>query len=108
MRRAGLPAKAPPRALFGGLVTLVLVSCTEQAEPRASPIVARRLGGDSMAPGPMIHVCRPEDAGCVPVFAVACPAPVSGDSGVAPGVARTLSAREQAWCDANAPGSARR
>jgi hypothetical protein len=34
MRRSGPPARTLTRALFGGLVTLLLVSCTEQAEPR--------------------------------------------------------------------------
>jgi hypothetical protein len=108
MRRAGPPVKPATRALFGGLVTLVLVSCTEQAEPRPSPIVARRLGGDSIAPGPMIHVCHPEDAGCVPTYAVTCAERWSGDSADAPPshVMRPRSVQEEAWCAANATTSA--
>jgi hypothetical protein len=106
MRKSGSPVKALTRALFGGLVTLLLVTCTEQAEPRPSPIVARRLGGDSMAPGPMIHVCRPEDAGCVPTYAVACATRWGGDSADAPSrVMGPLSAQEEAWCAANAASS---
>lgn len=80
MSGAGPSVKAAIRGLCGGLVALVLVGCTEQAEPRPSPIVARRLGGDSMVSGPMVRVCRPEDAGCVPTYAVACVERWGGDS----------------------------
>jgi hypothetical protein len=108
VRRSGLLAKVPTRALFGvGLVALELLSCTEQAEPRPSPIVARRLGGDSIAPGPMIHICRPEDAGCVPTYTVACYGPPSGDSADAsPLETRPRSAEQEAWCRGNATSSA--
>jgi hypothetical protein len=107
MGRAGPAVKAAIRGLFGGLVALLLVGCTEQAEPRPSPIVARRLGGDSIAPGPMIHVCRPEDAGCVPTYAVACAERWGGDSTDAPAhVIRPRTIQEEAWCAANAAGPA--
>jgi hypothetical protein len=97
------------RTLIGGLVTLVLLSCTEQAEPRPSPVVARRLGGDSVAPGAMAHMCQPEDVGCVPTYAVACAMRWGGDSVDAPPhVVRPLSAQEEAWCAANAASSAPR
>jgi hypothetical protein len=107
MGRAGPAGKAAIRGLFGGLVALVLVGCTEQAEPRPSPIVARRLGGDSIAPGPMIHVCGPEDAGCVPTYAVTCVGRWGGDSTDAPAhVIRPRTLQEEAWCAANATSPA--
>jgi hypothetical protein len=90
-------------ALAGCVTALGLGGCTEQAEPRPAPIVPRRWGGDSSQPGPMVVVCRPEDAGCVPTYAVACPAPVVADS--IPGAqvgAQALSPEEDAWCAANA------
>jgi hypothetical protein len=107
MRRAGPAVKAAIRALFGVLVALGLVACTEQAEPRPSPIVARRLGGDSIAPGPMVHVCQPEDEGCVPTYPVACGERWSGDSAKAPShVTRPRSTQEEAWCAANSASPA--
>jgi hypothetical protein len=52
---------------LGAATTLgVMGACTASEEPRPAPIVARRLGGDSMAPGVMVIHCRPEDEGCVP------------------------------------------
>jgi len=106
MHKSGPSVKAAMRALLGGLVTLVLISCTEQAEPRPSPVVARRLGGDSLAPGPIAHMCWPDDAGCVPTYAVACAERWGGDSADAPPhVMRPRSAQEEAWCAANAASS---
>lgn len=107
MGKSGSPVKAVTRALFGGLVPLLLVTCTEQAEPRRSPVVARRLGGDSIAPGPMIHVCRPEDEGCVPTYPVACVVRWGGDSPDAPAhVIRSRTVQEEAWCAANSSSPA--
>jgi hypothetical protein len=103
MRRLKVLGVAVERILAGSLAGIILVGCSEQAEPRSSPIVARRLGGDSLQPGPMVVRCRPEDAGCVPTYAVACPAPPSGDSTEAATLmGPPLSPQEEAWCAANA------
>ena len=109
MSGAGPSVKAAIRGLCGGLVALVLVGCTEQAEPRPSPIVARRLGGDSLAPGAIAHMCRPEDEGCVPTYPVACALRWSGDSADASAqVIRPRTVQEEAWCAANAASPAPR
>ena len=109
MRRDGPAVQAAIQGLFGGLLALVLVGCTEQADPRPSPVVTRRLGGDSMAPGPMIHVCGPEEVGCVPTYAVACAERWGGDSTDARAhVIRPRTAQEEAWCAANAASPAPR
>ena len=80
----------------------MLGGCAEQTEPLPAPIVARALGGDSLQPGPMTIICRPDDAACIPTYAVACPAPWVGDSTQAGTVAlRPLSPEEQAWCVAD-------
>jgi hypothetical protein len=92
--------------LLGAMPLMLMVACTGHEEPRPAPIVARRLGGDSLAPGPMAIQCGPEDEGCVPTYAVACPAPSSGDSGAAPPMGPPLSVQEAAWCQANASPSA--
>jgi hypothetical protein len=89
-----------------GAISLALESaCTANEEPRPAPIVARRLGGDSLAPGVMVIHCRPEDEACVPTYAVACPAPTTGDSGATPRKGPPLSAQEEAFCMANATDS---
>jgi hypothetical protein len=75
------------------------MSCGEQSEPRASPIVSRRLGGDSMVPGALIKGCEPEDEGCVPTYAVACSVIWMGDPAEKPNMPR-LSPEEEAWCAA--------
>jgi hypothetical protein len=85
---------------------ILVASCSEQHEPRASPIVARRLGGDSIAPGALIKVCKPEDEGCVPTYPVACSMTWMGDPAQKPDIPR-LSPEAQAWCAAQgAAGSA--
>jgi hypothetical protein len=76
----------------------ILAACTASEEPRPAPIVARRLGGDSMVPGPMVVHCRPDDEACIPAYAVACPAPVAGDSGKPAQPGRPLSPVEEAFC----------
>jgi tRNA1(Val) A37 N6-methylase TrmN6 len=53
------------RRIVGAVTFLAVASCAEQHEPRAAPIVARRLGYDSIAPGAIINVCKPEDEACV-------------------------------------------
>jgi hypothetical protein len=107
MRRQRSTLEVLARALLGGMTGLGFAACTEQAEPRAAPVVARRLGGDSIQPGPMIVVCRPEDEGCVPTYAVFCPEPGAAESSrTAQVAARPLSLEEEAWCAANAAGSA--
>ena len=86
-------------ALSGFAVTAALSACVDRTEPQPAPIVARRLGGDSMQPGPMVIICRPDDAGCVPTYAVACEMKWAGDSTQAGTVAvLSLSPAEQAWC----------
>ena len=66
--------------------------------------ISPALGRDSYQLGPMIKDCPPDDADCVPMVAVACPAPWSPESGrPAP---TPLSPREQEWCDANGSGRA--
>jgi hypothetical protein len=79
----------------------LLFSCGEQHEPRPSPIVARRLGGDSVAPGAMVKICTPEDEACVPTYAVACSTTWAGDRAEKPHLPQ-LSREEQAWCAAYA------
>ena len=95
-----------PRRLSDQLrVALVLAAvaagfgCADQTEPLRSPIMARRFGGDSVVPGAMIRRCKPDDVGCIPAGAVACPAPANGGT-TAHGP--PLSPEEQAWCAANA------
>src|SRR5512134_583784 len=75
---------------------LPVFACVEQQEPRPAPIVARRTGGDSLQPGPMVIVCKPDDEACIPTYAVACRR-WAGDS--APDLP-PLSAEEEAWCAA--------
>jgi hypothetical protein len=75
---------------------IISMSCSEQYEPRASPIVSRRLGGDSMVPGALIKGCEPEDEGCVPTNAVACSVIWMGDPAQKPNM--PLSPEEEAWC----------
>ena len=64
---------------------LLVLACAETHEPRAAPIVARRTGGDSLQPGPMVIVCKADDEACVPSYAVACQRWV-GDSAPLPGL----------------------
>jgi hypothetical protein len=78
----------------------LMASCGEQQEPRAAPIVARRLGGDSLAPGAMIKVCKPEDEACIPTYAVACSVTWAGDPAHKSEMPR-LSPEEEAWCAAH-------
>ena len=77
---------------------ILLISCSEQYEPRA-PVVARRLGGDSMAPGALVKECKPEDEGCVPTYAVPCSVTWMGDPAQKPNMPR-LSPNDEAWCAA--------
>lgn len=73
-------------------------ACVEQQEPRPGAIVARRTGGDSLQPGPMVIVCKPDDEACIPTYAVACRHWV-GDSAPPPDLPPS-SAAEEAWCAA--------
>ena len=82
-------------------VLLPVLACTEQQEPRPAPIVARRMGGDSLQPGPMVIVCKADDEACIPTYAVACRRWV-GDSAPPPDLP-ALSAEEAAWCAAQPP-----
>jgi hypothetical protein len=75
---------------------LSVLACAEQHEPTAAPIVARRAGGDSLQPGPMVIVCKADDEACVPSYAIAC-RHWAGDS-VPPPDLPALSAEEEAWC----------
>ena len=83
-----------PATRLAALVILA-AGCGSGTEPQPSPIAARRLGGDSTQPGVNVIVCAADDVGCVPSYAVACPAPVLGDSSAA---LPPLAAGEQAWC----------
>jgi hypothetical protein len=83
-----------PATRLSALVILA-AGCASGTEPQPSPIAARRIGGDSTQPGVNVIVCAAADAGCVPSYAVACPASVSGDSSAA---RPPLAAGEQAWC----------
>jgi hypothetical protein len=84
---------------------LTIVACTASEEPRPAPIVARRLGGDSMVPGPMVVVCRPDDEACIPAYAVACHVTPSSDSGKVAQPRPPQSPQEEAFCMAAAPDS---
>jgi hypothetical protein len=78
-------------------------ACSDNVEPLREPVLHRRFGGDSLELGAVTKVCRADDVGCVPVAAVACPAPPGLDA--MPGVAMSrieLSPEEQAWCAMNA------
>jgi hypothetical protein len=86
------------RALrVGSSIILLLAACGDQHEPRAAPIVARPLGGDSIALGAVVKVCTPEDEACVPTEAVMCQEIWAGDPAEKPAMP-PLSPREQAWC----------
>ena len=74
---------------------LLLGACSAGTEPQPSPIATRELGGESTQPGVKVIVCAADDAGCVPSYAVACPA--SSDSTL-PGL--PLAPGEQTWCAA--------
>jgi hypothetical protein len=101
-------ARSPWLDLGWVAAVTLMVSCGEQHEPRASPIVTRRLGGDSIAPGALLKVCAPGDEGCVPTFPVACSETWMGDSADKPHTP-ALSPEAQAWCDAQgAAGSVNR
>jgi len=76
---------------------ILLASCGEQQEPRAARIVARRLGGDSVALGAVLKACKPEDEACVPAIAVMCSVTWAGDPAQKPNMPQ-LSPEEQAWC----------
>jgi len=104
-----VPARAPMKILerrsrplclnvSRAAALILLMSCREQYEPRA-PTVARRLGGDSMTSGALVKVCKPEDEGCVPTYAVPCSMTWMGDPAQKPNVQR-LSPNEEAWCAA--------
>jgi hypothetical protein len=84
--------------VLGSIGVAILAACTASEEPRPAPVVARRLGGDSMVAGPMVVHCRPDDEACIPAYAVACPAPVAGDSGKAAHPGPPLSPAEEAFC----------
>ena len=79
-------------------VLVPVLACVDQQEPRPAPIVARRTGGDSLQPGPMVIVCKADDEACIPSYAVACRR-WAGDSAPPPGLP-ALSAEEEAWCAA--------
>ena len=92
-----------------GVTALLLMAaggaCSDNVEPLRSPVLNRRFGGDSIQPGAVTKVCPPDEVGCVPVGAVACPAPPGLEA--VPGATTTsvqLSPEEQAWCAANAGG----
>ena len=103
-----MPSRLALRLCQIRLTSLLLVlACAEEHEPRAAPIVARRTGGDSLQPGPMVIVCEADDEACIPSYAVACQRWV-GDSAPPPGLP-ALSAEEEAWCAAQPqPDSSRR
>ena len=98
----------PTVGVLASMGFALLIACTASEEPRPAPIVARRLGGDSMVPGPMVVHCRPDDEACIPAYAVACPAPVVGDSGKATQPGPPLSPAEKAFCMAAASDSGAR
>jgi len=84
--------------VLAGAAGASIWACTPSEEPRPAPIVARRLGGDSLAPGPMVVHCRLDDEACIPRYAVACPAPASMDSATGAQPGPPLSPDEQAFC----------
>jgi hypothetical protein len=99
MRTERRQGRAPWGALARVATILVLGACAEQTEPLPSPIVARPLGGDSLQS--MVIVCKADDAGCVPTYAVACQVKWIGDLTQGDGaVIPALSPEEQAWCAA--------
>ena len=85
-------------ALHGTALMTVAAACAEQQEPRPAPIVARRTGGDSLEPGPMVIVCRADDESCIPSYAVACDY-WAGDSAPPPDLPKP-SAQDETWCAA--------
>jgi hypothetical protein len=92
-REAGSPWRSVPWAATIAL----LAACGEQHQPRSAPI-ARRLGGDSMVPGALIQICKPEDEACVPTYAVKCSMTWRGDPAQKPNLPQ-LSPEERAWCE---------
>ena len=76
----------------------LLVACGEENQSRPVPI-ARRLGGDSMVPGALIKICKPEDEACVPTYAVMCSVTRRGHPAQNP----QISPEEQAWCEQHVP-----
>jgi hypothetical protein len=103
--RMRLQASVRPTLAAASAGLAVILACAPSEEPRAPPIVARRLGGDSVVPGPMVVRCRPDDEACIPAYAVACPAPAGSDSGTAAQRGPPLSPQEQAFCMKAAPDS---
>jgi hypothetical protein len=83
----------------------LMAACTVPTEPQPAPIIARQLGGDSLQPGPMVIVCKADDAGCVPAYAVACDVKWARDSAQVPTLP-SLSPEAQAWCAAQSPAAA--
>ncbi len=84
---------------------LLVLSCTEQHEPRASPVVARRLGGDSMVPGAVLKVCTAADEGCMPTYPVACSEKWAGDPAQRLDLP-ALSPELEGWCAAQGAAGA--
>jgi hypothetical protein len=76
-------------AALAGLVT----ACGTRTEPQPSPIATRRNGGDSLQPGVNVIVCAADDEGCVPSYAIACPASETDSLSGPP-----LTPGDRAWC----------
>jgi hypothetical protein len=76
-------------------LAVLLGGCASGTEPQPSPIATRRTGGDSAQPGVNVIVCSAEDEGCVPTYAVACPAAMTDSLSGPP-----LGPGQQAWCAA--------
>ena len=76
-------------------LAILTAGCASGTEPQPSPMAARQLGGDSTQPGVNVIVCAADDVGCVPSYAVACPAAIRSDSSPA---LPPLAPGEQAWC----------
>jgi hypothetical protein len=93
-------ARSPWGVISLAAIVAFLVSCGEH-QPRAAPI-ARHSGGDSMVPGALIKICKPEDETCVPTYAVNCSMTWAGDPAQKPDFPQ-LSPEEWAWCEQQAP-----
>jgi hypothetical protein len=87
-------AEMSPASRLAVLIALV-GACASGTEPQPSPIAVRRSGGDSLQPGVNVIVCAAEDEGCVPTYAVACPAAATDSLSGPP-----LAPGDEAWCAA--------
>lgn len=104
MRMAKPYPRITPALVLGAIVSLAAVAaCGDGMGPRRAPNLTRKHGGDSMVPGAMVRICRPDDQGCVPTYAVTC-RQYTPTGQVVP---QQLSPEEQAFCDRQSAATGR-